>query len=153
MLEGNPGKRPLNDAEPQPPAFDADAAPDELTGNALALAEWGRLAPMLRQCRQITAADRSALVAVCVEWARYIDATRQIQKLGLVVQAPSGYPITNPYISIATRALAGCNRLWPELGLTPSSRSRVRTDGPGPEGDAFTEFDTTPPPQGLPTKH
>jgi P27 family predicted phage terminase small subunit len=100
---------------------------------------------MLRLCKQITEADRSALVALCLEWARYLDATVKVRVLGLVVKTPSGYPIPNPYLSIATKALGSCNKLWPELGLTPSSRSRVQTaDGPGPGGDAFTEFDAPP---------
>jgi P27 family predicted phage terminase small subunit len=144
-LAGNPGKRPMNEDEPRPPelADDDDAVPIELDGNTLALAEWRRLMPMLRRCRQITEADRGALLALCLEWSRYIHATQQIATLGLVVKAPSGYPIQNPYLPIATKALAGCNKLWPELGLTPSSRSRVRRDGdgPGPDGDAFSEFD------------
>jgi P27 family predicted phage terminase small subunit len=135
----------MNTHEPQPPIIDAafDTPPSELADHPTAIAEWTRLAPMLRRCRQITEADRGALIALCLEWARYIDATKKIATLGLVVRAPSGYPMTNPYLSIATRALAGCNKLWPELGLTPSSRSRVQTDGqgPGPGGDAFSEFD------------
>lgn len=148
-LEGNPGKRRVNAEEPVPPPPDAatfDAAPVELEGFPGAVAEWLRLAPMLRTCRQITAADRGALIALCLEWARYIDATRKVATLGLVVKAPSGYPMTNPYLSIATRALAGCNKLWPELGLTPASRTRVTMapDGPGPSGDAFSEFDGPP---------
>lgn len=146
LLEGNPGKRPVNTAEPQPPPLDAsfDTPPAELASRPDARAEWLRLAPMLRRCRQITEADRSALLALCLEWARYLEATRQVALLGLVVKAPSGYPITNPYLPIATKALSACNKLWPELGLTPSSRSRVTVDGPGPEGDAFSEFDTAP---------
>jgi P27 family predicted phage terminase small subunit len=147
ILEGNPGKRALNRQEPDPPPLDAaafDVPPTELSGAPVACAEWVRLAPMLRRCRQITDADRSALIALCLEWARYLEATRQVALLGLVVKAPSGYPMTNPYLPIATKALAGCNKLWPELGLTPSSRSRVTTTGPGPGGDAFSEFDAPP---------
>jgi P27 family predicted phage terminase small subunit len=146
LLDGNPGKRPLNESEPQPTTTAAafDAVPEELADNARAAAEWTRLAPMLHKCRQVTDADRGTLIALCLEWARYIDATKKVATLGLVVKAPSGYPMTNPYLSIATRALAGCNKLWPELGLTPSSRSRVSADGPGPTGDAFSEFDTPP---------
>lgn len=154
-MAGNPGKRPMNDDEPRPPELaDADDVPIELEGNAIALAEWQRLMPMLRRCRQITEADRGALLALCLEWSRYLTATRQIATLGLVVKAPSGYPIQNPYLPIATKALASCNKLWPELGLTPSSRSRVRreNDGPGPDGDAFTEFDE-PEPDDYPTTH
>jgi len=142
-LEGNPGRRPFNADEPAPPepAHAFDSPPPELAEFAAASAEWRRLAPMLRIARQITEADRAALIALCLEWDRYLDAMKQIKRLGLVVKAPSGYPIPNPYLSIATRALAGCNHLWPELGLTPSSRSRVKTEGPPPGGDAFSEFD------------
>src|SRR5215831_8202644 len=119
-LTGNPGKRAFNDDEPTPDDFDDAVPPSELDGHPIALAEWKRLMPMLKRCRQITEADRGALLALCLEWARYLDATKQIARLGMVGKAPSGYPIQNPYLSIATKALAGCNKLWPELGLTPS---------------------------------
>jgi len=156
LRDGNPGKRPVNRHEPQPPTSEADTfdqPPPELAGHLIAIAEWTRLAPMLRKCRQITDADRSALIAVCLEWARYLEATRQVAALGLMVKSPNGYPIMNPYLPIMTRALGACTRLWPELGLTPSSRSRVSTDGPGPGGDVFSEFDQPPSWNDPPTKH
>jgi P27 family predicted phage terminase small subunit len=145
-LDGNPGKRPLNDAEPTPPTPDEtfDAPPIELDDFPGAAAEWTRLAPMLRTARQVTAADRSAMIALCMEWDRYLVAMAHVKKAGMVVKAPGGYPMTNPYLAIATRALGNCSRLWPELGLTPSSRSRLHVDGPGPDGDAFSEFDQPP---------
>lgn len=151
VLEGNPGKRPINEQEPAPPPLHAgplatgdSETPEELAEQPLAIQEWQRLAPMLRACRQITEADRAALIALCLEWGRYLEAHRKVRALGLVVKAPSGYPMTNPYLTIATKALANCNRLWPELGLTPSSRSRVKTQSP-PGGDEFSEFDDAPP--------
>jgi P27 family predicted phage terminase small subunit len=146
LLEGNPGKRPLPHDEIAPAATSAtfSTAPIELEGDAVATAEWGRLAPMLLRVRAVTDADRSALVALCLEWARYVEATTKLKQLGLIIAAPSGYPMPNPYLAIATRALAGCRALWPELGLTPSSRTRVTpaTPGlaPGVE-DEFSEFD------------
>jgi P27 family predicted phage terminase small subunit len=144
-LEGNPGHRPINADEPTPPTpTDAfDTPPPELDGHPVAIDEWARLAPMLRKARQVTDADRGALLALCLEWARYIDATKKVQTLGMVVKAPSGYPMPNPFLAITTRALAGCLKLWPELGLTPSSRSRVTTT-PAPDGDPFDEFDAAP---------
>jgi P27 family predicted phage terminase small subunit len=80
---------------------------------------------------------------LCLEWGRYLEAIAQVAKLGMVVKAPSGYPMPNPYLSIATKALAGCARLWPELGLTPSSRSRVQIALPEQDAphDPFAEFD------------
>ena len=49
--------------------------------------------------------------------------------------------MVNPWISIQTKALQALLKLWPELGLTPSSRSRVKTDAVPIDGDAFSEFD------------
>jgi P27 family predicted phage terminase small subunit len=128
ILAGNPGKRPLNTEEPQAevPTEAFDAPPAELDENAAAQAEWRRLAPLLRKSRQVTESDKSALIAMCLEWSRYLEATKKIRQHGMVIKAPSGYPIVNPYLSIATKALASCSKLWPELGLTPSSRSRVK---------------------------
>lgn len=151
-LRGNPGQRRLNDEEPTPPDMEWELTPHELTDMPLALKEWARLMPMLRRARQITEADRAALVAVCIEWARYLEAMRKVRELGLIVKAPgrNGYPMTNPYLSVATRALAACNKLWPELGLTPSGRSRVRMAGAeGTLGDAFAEFDEPAAPRFL----
>lgn len=152
-LAGNPGRRPLNDNEPAPPAVDDtfDEPPTELADSPVASAEWRRLAPMLRRCRQVTEADRAALIALCIEWDRYLEAKKAAYPR--VVRAPSGYAMPNPWLAIQHKALAACCKLWPELGLTPSSRSRVTADGPGPGGDAFSEFDQPhegPPP---PTRH
>jgi P27 family predicted phage terminase small subunit len=142
VLSGNPGKRALNKSEPQPETTD-DAflrPPTELADQPLALAEWRRLAPILAKARQITDADRSALLALCLEWARYLEATAKVKVAGLIVLSPNGYPLPNPYLAIATKALSGCTKLWPELGLTPSSRSRVRAPEAPPD-DPFAEFD------------
>lgn len=142
-LNGNPGKRPLNEAEPvvEVPTEAFDVPPAELNGDGFASAEWVRLAPLLRRSRQVSESDRSALIAMCLEWSRYLTATAKVRQNGMVVQAPSGYPIPNPYLSIATKALAGCNKLWPELGLTPSSRSRVSAVPDDGKSDPFSEFD------------
>lgn len=143
VLAGNPGKRAINTREPvaPTPSEQFDVPPMELDGNAAGQAEWLRLAPLLRKSRHVTESDRGALIAMCIEWSRYIEATRKIQATGMVVQAPSGYPMPNPYLSIATKALAGCNKLWPELGLTPSSRSRVHAAQAENAVDPFAEFD------------
>ena len=142
-LAGNPSGRPLNEREPEHPTPTADAfdaVPPELTG-AAAL-EWQRLAPLLRRARQVAEVDRNALIACCLEWARYIAATAHVEKRGMVVTTKNGYPMLNPFLVVAGRALGACNKLWAELGLTPSSRSRVETGAPFPgEIDEFSEFD------------
>ena len=141
-LAGNPGKRKLNAEEPALPMPADDAPPPpELSGDPVALAEWLRLAPMLRQARAITDGDRNSLVALCQQWSRYLEANRSVLAAGMVVRAPSGYPMPNPYIAIANRALLMCTKLWVELGLTPSARSRVKATGDSAQlGDPFAEF-------------
>ncbi len=134
VVRGNPGKRPLNTREPQPAAAtDAfDAPPAELAGDVAALVEWARVAPMLRACGLVTEAERSALTALCQQWSRYLEAHGKVMSLGMVVKAANGVPVVNPYLAVADKALAHCLKLWVELGLTPSGRSRM-TALPGVE--------------------
>jgi P27 family predicted phage terminase small subunit len=136
VLRGNPGHRPLNVDEPALPPVESEAfdtPPLELTGDAAAIAEWGRLAPMLRAARQVTEAERGSLIALCQQWSRYLSANSKAEAAGMVIKSPSGYPMPNPYLGIANRALTHCTKLWGELGLTPSSRSRVSAT-PAPSG-------------------
>ena len=142
-LEGNPGKRALNKHEPklpEPPA-EFDAAPSELGNDPVSCGEWRRLAPLLRLSRTVTEADRGALLALCQQWSTYQQANGKVATAGMVVKSPSGYPMPNPYISIANKALGICIKLWAELGMTPSSRSRVSAVGEPNAADPFAEFD------------
>lgn len=139
-LEGNPGQRKLNDHEPEyPPA--SEEPPAELVADAAAIAEWLRLVPLLKKSHAITQADRSLLISLCQQWSRYLDANGKVQIAGMVIRAPSGYPMPNPYIAIANKSLGNCVKLWVELGLTPSARSRVTTLPAGFNDDPFSEFD------------
>lgn len=145
VLEGNPGKRRLNTREPVPrPVDDAfDEPPDIVAAVPDAAVEWRRLAPMLRRGHQITETDRTALMALCLEWARYLEALTHAHPR--IIKAPSGYAMPNPWLAIQHKALSACLKLWPELGLTPSARSRVTMTPGGGIDDAFAEFDDPPP--------
>lgn len=147
ILEGNPGGRPLPEHEPEmPQASEAfDEPPAELLVDLVAAAEWRRLAPLLRKSQTTTEADRGSLLALCQQWSRYLEAHGKIAAAGMVVKSPSGYPMPNPYIGISNKALGNCVKLWAELGLTPSSRSRVSVAPLGSSMDAFAEFDEVRP--------
>lgn len=131
-LRGNPGKRAGNAREPRP-AVRAPSCPRHLSTRARA--EWRRVAPMLVQLRVLTEADRAALAAYCVSWARWVDAEEQVARLGTVVKTANGNLIQNPYLSIANRALMDMAKLAREFGMTPSSRSQVRTTGPAEKSE------------------
>jgi P27 family predicted phage terminase small subunit len=128
LLRGNPGKRRVNPAEPTLPrvAESFDQPPRELAGDAAARAEWKRIAPMLRLCGVVSQGERAALLALCQQWSRYLAAHRDVRRRGMVIKAGlPPVPLVNPYLAIADRALSHCQRLWVELGLTPSGRARI----------------------------
>lgn len=125
-LAGNPGKRKPNGEEPKLPAA-AAAKPDcppHLDGPARH--EWQRVADLLHSAGLLTQVDRAALAGYCVAWGRWIQAETSLREHGPIVKSPSGYPIQNPWLSVANAALAQVQKLAAEFGMTPSSRSRVR---------------------------
>jgi phage terminase small subunit len=128
-LHGYFQKHKMNRAEPQPPLLIGAEVPEELIGNPVASREWMRLAPMLRACKQITEADRSALIACCREWSIYVNSDPR--------------KLVDRRYNPANKALDHCLKLWAELGLTPSSRTRVHIAEPSGlnGGDSFSEFD------------
>ena len=142
-LSGYPshsGSRTNGSAIVAPPAEFEDV-PVELAGIPLAESEWHRLAPILRRQRQIVESDRSALIAACLEWAKYITAVKSLAVDGAVLR---GRLRLNPQTAIAQKSLAALSRLWPELGCTPASRSRIPLAALPAEDDPFAEFDEPP---------
>jgi P27 family predicted phage terminase small subunit len=127
-LRGTDRKDRTNEAEPE---FDASSVlpPDELEGDALAC--WRDTAPMLLRAGVLRESDRRALEMLCREWAVYREAQRKVDSSGMLVKAPSGYPMQNPYITIANKAFRNAQSMMSEFGLTPSSRTRVSSDRGG----------------------
>jgi P27 family predicted phage terminase small subunit len=120
----NPSKRPLNENEPVAPPVDVlHPAPDHL--NAAGKVAWARMVPLLTEMRVLTAADLDLLGGYCAAFARWSDAEKHIAEDGPVVKAPSGYPIQNPYLAVANKALDQMRQIGGDFGLTPSARTRL----------------------------
>lgn len=136
LLQGNPGKRPLNEREPGALAG-APQPPDGLDDEALL--EWNRIIPELREMGVLSRADRPALAAYCTAWSRWRNAEALVKKHGPIVKSPDkGFPMKSPYLTIADQAVETMRKFLIEFGLTPSSRSRVRLPA---YDDAEDEFD------------
>jgi P27 family predicted phage terminase small subunit len=136
-LEGNPGKRPINPDEPEPPAGIV-ACPEYL--DASGKREWGRIYPLLTASKILTELDATALGAYCQEYSKWIAAEEKVKKLGSIVTSPSGYPILNPYVSLGKNALQAMHRFLVEFGMTPASRSRLRIESKSDEQDPLDAF-------------
>jgi P27 family predicted phage terminase small subunit len=127
-LRGTLRSNRTNYREPTPaPAPDSfDTPPSELNGDTVAVGEWVRVVPLLRRAGVISEAERSPLIAMCQQWSRYVAAHHTVRTIGPVIDGDDG-PIVSPYVAIADKALTHCQKLWIELGCTPSGRSRMST--------------------------
>ena len=122
---GNPGRRPLNLAEPHPGAL-ALRCPREVI-DPVAQLEWRRtMVPAIR-IGQITAADRVMAIAHCELWATWrsqlADASRHAH---IIAVGEKNYPTPNPARVMANKTFQLLVKVDAELGFTPSSRSRVQ---------------------------
>lgn len=128
ILEGNPGRRPLNENEPE---FrpNSPRCPTYLQGEARR--EWRRVVSELYDAGVLTSVDRAALAAYCQCYARWVDAEDHIARPaaeggGSVITTDKGNLVQSPWVSIANRSLEEMRKFMVEFGMTPSSRSRVK---------------------------
>lgn len=122
VLEGNPGKRPLNDHEPVP---EPGARCPEWISPA-ARAQWIRLAPILENCGALTEADENILAAYCDAFANFIAATKEVNKLdSFIEEGPHGRKLS-PIVSAQRNYLEVLVKLGTKLGLSPSDRTAIK---------------------------
>lgn len=124
LVTGSTGKRPLPEDEPKV-AVSMPAVPDYL--DPVAKAEWPNIVGLLFAMQVMTEADVTALALYCDAFSRWRRATDQVNTTGMVVTTVSGNLIQHPYQAAANKAHDQMLKLLVEFGLTPSSRTRVRT--------------------------
>ena len=130
-LEGNPGKRPLNDLEPMPKVTML-RCPNWLEPEARK--EWRRLAPVLIDAGILTTADAVTFAGYCQSYARWRKAEEQVTKLGMVYEV-DGKLRPNPYIAIAKSEFAEVKAMAAEFGLTPAARTAIVADAMSATGN------------------
>jgi len=144
LIEGNPGKRRINNAEWRPndetPVPDA---PDYL--GDVAAAEWRRVAPELSAmgCLHPTV-DLSVLAAYCQAFDRWRKAEEVMARdktggAGMVQRTHNGVFVHSPMVSIANKAMRDMVAYMGELGMTPVARARI---GAANHGEGQTELES-----------
>jgi P27 family predicted phage terminase small subunit len=141
LVEGNRGKRPLNDKEakpakaiPRPPAHFRDEATRSDEGEAIAAearAEYRRMSRKLSEQGLLTYINDARRALFCDAYARWVVASRGLQKHGLLVKGRRGVPSQSPYAAMVNEAFAQMVKLATELGMTPRSRARILADAAG----------------------
>lgn len=131
IAQGNPGKRKLNQLEPQPEIIDPQI-PDYLSKPARKW--WEMLSPMLLRLKVLTEADQLALSMLCEQAAQAEEATRLIRKGGIMVKKQlydrSGkkigqVPVLHPAWKLQVESFKQLKGFLTEFGITPASRSKV----------------------------
>lgn len=126
ILEGNPGKRPLNLNEPQPDV--GAVCPDWLSESASL--EWKRLAPILENCNILTVADADTLAAYCDSLVNYKRITKKIETAPLIEETNRGTRV-NPLLAAQKNYADLMIKFGTKLGLSPSDRSSIKiSDNP-----------------------
>lgn len=141
LLRGNPGRRPLNDREPQPEKARPEC-PDWLDDEAKAC--WDDLVPQLEAMGVLTRIEGQALTAYCDTWSRWKRAVLFIREHGeiLPIKDDKGkvkYLQQMPQVAIARSLIQVLHRYQQEFGMTPSSRTRI-TANAKPPADKIDEL-------------
>ena len=103
--------------------------------------EWKRVARVLAEMGLLSTIDRAALAGYCQAWATWIDAQAALQKHGVIMKSPNGYPMQSPYLAVANKAFEQMRLMLAEFGMSPSSRTRVHANPPQTaEEDAFEQW-------------
>jgi P27 family predicted phage terminase small subunit len=149
LLEGNPGKRPLNTEEPKP-TTGIPEMPKELRPTARR--EWGRITLDLDALGVLSVVDGKALAMYCDAYADWEEAQRDCVRNGLVIETPvfnkngdlAGYvKKENPSFNVKCKAIKTMKAFLIEFGLTPASRAKLKIEKPKPE-DGLPPRDMTP---------
>jgi len=126
ILNGNPGKRPLNTNEPKPKPV-APVCPKWM--NSLAKKEWRRITKELEALDLLTCIDGAALSGYCTSYAAVQEAEIEINQHGKTTYiTDTGFIRDIPAIARQQKYLAIMRQYLGEFGLSPSSRSRLNIE-------------------------
>jgi P27 family predicted phage terminase small subunit len=132
LLEGNPGKRRINRAEPIPAQAEV-RMPRGLTPAAQRV--WKKLAPDLIDKKILTAWDVPAFAMLCEAAATY-EAARDLVALGVLIRGRHGDELV---VNKAWRVYRDAAQLFRafagDFGLTPSSRTRLSNAEPATDAE------------------
>jgi P27 family predicted phage terminase small subunit len=135
LLQGNPGRRPLNQNEPQPPAGSVKP-PLILRGHARAI--WKNIAPELLRLGLLTTLDTHHLARICRLEGLALKLLRQAEKRPMALTKSNGIQPAGE-LTGALRLFEATDRWWARFGVSPAERTRIRVSVE--QEDEFDRFD------------
>ncbi|HPI31682.1 MAG TPA: phage terminase small subunit P27 family [candidate division Zixibacteria bacterium] len=137
-LAGNPGRRPIRDdfdagrldRVPSPPAWMGAETKAFYRRAGRDLVDLGLLARV----------DVPALIALAVQWGRWVQAERELNARGPVIVTAHGAQVVNPWLTVCNRAFDRFVALLAQFGGTPVSRTKLSLDKADPAAFDMREF-------------
>src|SRR5687768_7931462 len=123
VLAGNPGRRKLNQAEPQPRLARRLLSPVKLDDYGRAF--WDYYSQLLKRIRVLSEADLHALASGAQWWSVYQRAMSGLHD-GLTQVTDANGEIAKPQVTIARQAFQQCWAVMSTFGLNPGDRGKLR---------------------------
>ena len=109
--------------------------------DSVAKQEWKRITKLLKNMNVITEIDRAGLAAYCSAYSTFVAAQKQLNKeKELLSLTSNGNLVQNPLIGIRNRALEILRQFLIQYGLTPASRTEIRSLSKNMDEDPFKEY-------------
>jgi P27 family predicted phage terminase small subunit len=141
LIQGNPGKRPLNKQEPDPTYLQDLTPPPWLPAGAKLV--WEEMAPAAVAAKVLTEIDVQAFAMGCVAVADYRRAVSRVGddavKSKTVIDEQTGQPVQagehlNPWSMVQSMSFKQAMLVFDKFGMTPQARTRIAIQ---PQGDLF----------------
>lgn len=131
--EGNPGKRPLNENEPNFSTLGEVQPPEHL--DEVARKEWERIAPELRANGLLTHADRALLAAYCQSYSSWVQLSKELEEHGRTIVTPNGLVQTSPLVTQCRQEREAMAKFASHFGFSPATRTRIEAPKPANKDD------------------
>ena len=123
LREGNPGRRPIDENQPEGDG-NRPPKPPHITGKAAKTWKW--LCDVLDDLGLLASTDVAIIALYCDTWTEYVEARKNVNKYGpILFSKKDNMPFSSPYLNQEAMFKKQLERYLTELGLSPSSRSRV----------------------------
>lgn len=139
ILRGNPGRRRLNSEEPSSPLLKRmPPAPGFLDDEGRRV--WSAEGRRFIKAGLLTALDLTMFGTWCIWYSKRDLASRAVNQSGIVVRANGvGNPYISPYMNVISMCSKAMHQIEIEFGLSPASRSKVRSLNPA-QRSLFADF-------------
>jgi len=132
LVAGNPGKRAVNRAEPDPDYLEDLTAPAHLPAHIAEV--WDELAPKLRKARLLTTVDTFALELAATSVANHRLAIAEAGTAMIARNDETGGLSMSPWMILQSMAWKQSMAALAKFGMSPADRSRVISN---PQSELF----------------